>query len=227
MNNSTLALIYVTCVISALPCGFAFAGFNQAGLILEKQLNLSPTQMALITSAGVVGPAFGSLSAARFMVLGRKWVALFASALVALSTVPMMFPYVFTFVIGRFLLGFGTGLAICACSTWMAETVPTNQIGIVGTSVNFGCNLGLLMSQLVQGFSLPSIDSEEALTTDSYRVGFLAPAFIALTSFLLWQFYIREESLHYLIDTKQIERAEALHSRFFPSAPADTIKTLA
>ena len=200
MDNTTLAMIFVTCVISALPTGFAFAGFNQAGLILEKQLNLSPIQMTIITSGGVVGVALGSLLAARFLVFGRKWAAIFASFLVVLSVVPMMFPYALTYLTGRFMLGFGGGLAIVACSSWMAETVPVSQMGIVGTSCNFGCNAGLLLSQLVQGFSLPALDSEEALTTDSYRTGFLAPAFIAIASLLLWQFYMREESLHFLID---------------------------
>jgi MFS family permease len=124
------------------------------------------------------------------------------------------------------MLGFGGGLAIVASSTWMAETVPVSQMGFVGTSCNLGCNAGLLISQLVQGFSLPEIDSEEAQTTDSYKVGFATPAVIAIVSMLFWQLYMQEDSLHHLIDQKQIERAKALHSRFFPTAAVDSFEAL-
>lgn len=56
---------------------------------------------------------------------------------------------------GRFLLGFGGGLAIVSSSVFMAETVPAWKLGTIGTAVNTGIIVALLITALIQGFSLP------------------------------------------------------------------------
>lgn len=52
-------------------------------------------------------------------------------------------------MIGRFVLGFGAGLAIVSCSTFMAETVPPSRLGFIGSSVNTGIIFALLVTTII------------------------------------------------------------------------------
>jgi MFS family permease len=60
-----------------------------------------------------------------------------------------MFLTVGTLIIGRFLLGLGSGMFTVIASVYMAETVPSSVLGIYGTAVNFGIVFGLLVTSVL------------------------------------------------------------------------------
>lgn len=71
-----------------------------------------------------------------------------------------MFLSIPSLCIGRFMLGFGSGVCIVATSVFVAEMVPADKVSIYGTSVNLGIVIGLLVTNVIQGESLPPITDE-------------------------------------------------------------------
>ena len=57
--------------------------------------------------------------------------------------------------IGRFMLGFGSGVCIVATSVYVAEICPADTQQVYGTSVNLGVVVGLLATNIIQGETLP------------------------------------------------------------------------
>jgi MFS family permease len=93
----------------------------------------------------------GSLLADKIIPIGRLKAAIIANTLVAISVIPMMWLHFFSLIIGRLLLGFGSGLFIVIGSVYMAETVPAHKLSFYGTSVNLGIVVGLLITNIIQG----------------------------------------------------------------------------
>ena len=97
----------------------------------------------------------GSLLSEYILVIGRLKSALLANLIIIVATLPQMWLTVFSLIIGRFLLGFGGGMLINTISIYMAETIPANKLSFYGTAVNFGIVVGLLITSLIQGMTLP------------------------------------------------------------------------
>ena len=129
--------------------GFVLGGYNTTGIIIEKQQNWSRNITILITAFGVLGLAIGSLTGSVFLRLGRIKALLIANILVIVSIVPYMWLSEAGLTIGRFILGIGSGLMIPSLSVFIAETIPKQYRSTVGTSVNFGILVGLLVSNLI------------------------------------------------------------------------------
>ncbi len=91
----------------------------------------------------------GSLTADRFIVYGRYRAAFIANMIIIVSTLPQMWLSVLPLCIGRFMLGFGSGLFTVIAGIYMAETVPADKLSLYGTSINTGIVVGLLVTNLV------------------------------------------------------------------------------
>lgn len=160
----------------------------------------------IITSSSILGLMLGSLLCDGFLGrLGRIKTAYFANFLVILSVVPQMWLHVASLIIGRFMLGFGGGLCIVSSSVFMAETVPSWKLGTIGTAVNSGIIFALLVTALIQGFTLPdtTMMSDLWFTTTNWRYGFLAPGILAFINVLMWKILVSFDSLFYLIDNNR------------------------
>jgi MFS family permease len=129
--------------------GFALAGYNASGILLEEKKPWEHIFTVIITAAGILGLLIGALVTSRIIEIGRWRAALLANSLVILSCVPMMFLNVYTHILGRLLLGFAGGMNIVVCAIFMAETVPADKIGATATSINFGIVTGLLLTTLI------------------------------------------------------------------------------
>lgn len=118
--------------------------------------------------------------------------------------------------IGRFILGFGGGLCIVSCSVWMSETVPALKLGTIGTAVNTGIVTGLLVTSLIQGFTLPAATDTAAVdTTTSWRIGFLSPGIFAILNIGMWLTLINKDSLFFLIDNGNEEQGLQQFKRIY------------
>lgn len=199
-----MVAIYVTSTIANLSVGFALAGYNAVGLITAAQKPWQPIYTVLVTSSGILGLALGSvLTDSLLKVFGSRFrLAIAANLLIMLSSVPMMWLFVGTHALGRLMLGFGGGMFTVICSVFMAETVPANKLSVYGTSINFGIVTGMLLTTLIQGLTLPEVDSDAALSTLNWRYGFLAPAIFGAIDLLMWVLFIRSDALLHLVETK-------------------------
>lgn len=91
----------------------------------------------------------GSLIADKIITIGRFKSAILANFLIIISIIPMMWINEIGIIIGRLILGFGSGVLIVISSVYMAETVPSSKLSLYGTSVNFGIVVGLLIANLI------------------------------------------------------------------------------
>jgi MFS family permease len=200
-------LIYFVCFITSWSCGFVLAGYNTAGVIVEKSRGLHKLDTTLITTSGVLGLTLGSLFADKFLQFGRTKTIYLANLLIIVSVPSQMWLSVAGFMIGRFLLGFGSGLCLVSCSVFCAETVPADKLGFIGTAVNTGIIFALLVSDFIQGSTLPKTtdDAGIAACETCWRPGFYWPGIIAGISIISWLILIRFDSLYYCIDKYQEE----------------------
>ena len=67
----------------------------------------------------------GSLIADKIITIGRFKSAIVANILIIISIIPMMWVNEIGIIIGRLILGFGSGVLIVVSSVYMAETVPS------------------------------------------------------------------------------------------------------
>jgi MFS family permease len=109
----------------------------------------------VITASGIVGMMLGSLLCEKILHIGRLKAALVANLLVIISTVPQMVLTVWSLALGRFMLGFAGGAFNVITSVYMCETIPASEVSKYGVSTNLGIVIGLLLTSLIQGFTLP------------------------------------------------------------------------
>ncbi|KIJ29886.1 hypothetical protein M422DRAFT_36797 [Sphaerobolus stellatus SS14] len=118
---------------------------------LPSCIPMNDLQFSIVTSAFTIGGLLGSIGADRSMEsLGRKssirlctLLILLGSALMTVSaSVPPM-------VVGRLLIGIGSGLGLCVVPPYLSEISPDNIKGSVGVLNQLGIVLGILFTQIV------------------------------------------------------------------------------
>lgn len=149
VNTQYMIAIFITTMFAVFSIGFTLGGYNAAGIVAEIKMSWSHSYTILITSSGVLGMMIGSLTADRFIVYGRYRAAFIANMIIIVSTLPQMWLSVLPLCIGRFMLGFGSGLFTVIAGIYMAETVPADKLSLYGTSINTGIVVGLLVTNLV------------------------------------------------------------------------------
>ena len=192
INIAFVVMVYLTSMISSFGVGFTLAAYNVSGALLENQNGWTSTDTVLITSVGVLGMMLGALSTDWILPIGRLNSAHIANALVIASTVPMMFDTVWTFIIGRFLQGFGAGMFTVITGVYQNETAP--QVDFLGTSINFGIVIGILLINTVQTLVLPDPTAEIVPFTNAWRWCFIVPGACAVIGEIMWLFIIKRDT---------------------------------
>lgn len=208
LNNSFLFGVFAVSAVTNLNCGFALASFNASGILLQKQQNWTELQITIITSLGIFGLMLGALFTDKILTIGRLKTMHLANLIMIVSVVPQMFLTIPSLCIGRFLLGFGSGVCIVATSVFVAEMVPADKVSIYGTSVNLGIVIGLLITNVIQGESLPPITDELAvMTTQWWRLGFGFPVVNSLLSFIFCISIAKKDTIYFLMDEGDLNGA--------------------
>jgi len=65
-----------------------------------------------------------------------------------LGCLPQLALNFFLQLLGKFIVGFGTGLGLIVITIYIAETLPGNLIGKCLTSINIGISVGYVVSSL-------------------------------------------------------------------------------
>jgi len=133
--------------------------------MLQIQQSWSTIQVTIVTSCGIIGLMLGALFADKIIPIGRIRAMHLANLIMIISVVPQMWLTIASLSIGRFLLGFGSGVCIVATSVFVAEMAPADTLSVYGTSVNLGIVIGLLVTNVIQGESLPPLTDMEAVMT--------------------------------------------------------------
>ncbi|KAG8726769.1 hypothetical protein FRC11_014516 [Ceratobasidium sp. 423] len=152
-------------VVCAFQYGYHIAALNQISDVLSCKVSNGPkptadgwlsvcvpmtdAQFGVVTAAFTIGGFAGSLGADRFLNKGRKHAISWHASLLIVGTLLMGLANSITvLVLGRLVIGFACGIAICAVPLYLAEVSPPaiqgrigvlNQLGIVfgifGTSI--------------------------------------------------------------------------------------------
>lgn len=208
LNNSFLFGVFAVSAVTNFNCGFALASFNASGILLQQQQKWTDLQVTITTSCGIFGLMVGALFADKILRIGRIRSIHLANIIMILSVVPQMFLSIPSLCIGRFMLGFGSGVCIVATSVFVAEMVPADKVSIYGTSVNLGIVIGLLVTNVIQGESLPPITDELAvMTTQWWRLGFGFPVVNSLLSFVCCLVIAKKDTVYFLMDEGDLNGA--------------------
>lgn len=177
-----------------------YFGFGNSGPILG-------TINALMQIGTFCGAPFLALSD----VIGRRGINFLGNAIVIVAAlVQGLAPNLPCFMIGRFLLGFGTSL--CSAPQYMAEIAPVHLrgrlVGVFGACFQIG---SIVMIGAMMGFSTWN-DSNWQWRCPLILQG-LAPAFVCCTMYL-----IVPESPRYLVMKNKPEQARRVIAKYMTTS---------
>jgi MFS family permease len=113
-----------------------------------------------------------------------------------------MFITVGTLILGRFLMGLGSGIITVIASVYMGETIPSRLLGIYGIAVNFGIVNGLLITSVLQGTLLPSSNEVTESVITALRFNFATPGILAALNIGMFLFTLEKDSLFFLMESR-------------------------
>lgn len=142
---------------------------------LEQCIPLDNTQIGIVTSIFSIGGLFGSyMASALSSKYGRKKTALYTSLLNVIgSWILFVSNNYSSLVIGRIILGFGSGIILVNNPLFISEISPVQLKGLMGSMSQVSINVGIFLTQfaafflsnpykwrwiLFIGFLLPVID---------------------------------------------------------------------
>ncbi|KAF3335954.1 D-xylose-proton symporter-like 2 [Carex littledalei] len=143
--------------LGGLLYGYDIGATSGATISLQSQslsgtrwYNLSSLQIGLVVSGSLYGALIGSALA--FTVadfLGRRRELILSSLLYLTGALLTAFaPYFTVLVVGRFIYGFGIGLAMHAAPMYIAETAPSQIRGTLISLKEFFIVLGMLLGYI-------------------------------------------------------------------------------
>lgn len=154
-------------------------------------------------SSGILGTAVGAILGGKIIKIGRRYTFMIATAIAFLGTCVSLLDSLAFLMIGRLIYGFGCGiLSICA-PRFLEETVPEKLLTFYQPVFMTSAAIGVLLS-LVLGAALPPDDNPALLKVDGFwRLIIGAPLPLQILSMLSMAFYVKYDSVKYLINTGQ------------------------
>jgi MFS family permease len=163
----------------------------------------------------IAGLMMGCLLAGKFLPVGRRRALNLGNLINIVGSGICLYQSFVSIMIGKFLVGFAGGLIIVSSSIYNKETLPASTLSYMGTSVNFGIVLGLLVSTIVQNLALPQKDDADYYTTNAWIYPFIAPIVVSAVSMLSWLTAFRDESVEFSMEKKDDEAAKRLLCRVY------------
>jgi SP family arabinose:H+ symporter-like MFS transporter len=153
-KKSFVYLISLVACVGGFLFGYDINIISGAVIFMEKEFNLTTTQLALVMSTAQIGCVLGALMGGKLCdMFGRKKTLIVAAALFGLTTIFTALAGDLTmFNIFRFIGGLGIGLASIVSPMYIAEIAPSKIRGRLVTMNQFAICIGLLSSNIVAYF---------------------------------------------------------------------------
>lgn len=144
-----ITLVGAVSVTSGLAFGYDQGVIGGALTFMQADFGFGSVVEGLITSWVTLGALFGALagglSADKY---SRKRTLIFAAYLFVVGAlVQALAPGVAILIIGRFIIGFGIGMASVATPMFVAESAPTAQRGRFVSGYQLAITIGILAAQ--------------------------------------------------------------------------------
>ncbi|KAF8303086.1 general substrate transporter [Clavulina sp. PMI_390] len=158
------AAITIWALISPFQYGYHTAGLNQIQDVLTCQkpvanalplpsdcVEMSKTVFGIVTASFTLGGFLGSSFASYFLERwGRRGSLIINSMVVALGSAFFSASSTINgLMFGRFLIGIGCGLGLCALPLYLAETAPARLKDKVGVLNQLSITIGILATQAI------------------------------------------------------------------------------
>ncbi|MBO9570804.1 MAG: sugar porter family MFS transporter [Chitinophagaceae bacterium] len=153
-KKSFVYLISLVACVGGFLFGYDINIISGAVIFMEKEFNLTTTQLAMVMSTAQIGCVIGALVGGKLCdMFGRKKTLIVAAALFGLTTIfTALANDLTTFNIFRFVGGLGIGLASIVSPMYIAEIAPSKIRGRLVTMNQFAICIGLLSSNIVAYF---------------------------------------------------------------------------
>ncbi|WP_370453170.1 sugar porter family MFS transporter [Oceanobacillus sp. CFH 90083] len=223
MSKSKNPKLFLGLVISLATLGGLLFGYD-TGVIngalpfmsAENQLNLNAVTEGIVTSALLIGAAFGAISGGRISdAIGRrKSIIILAIVFLVATAGVSLAPNIITMVIFRFALGCAVGGASVIVPTYLAEMAPAESRGRVVTWNELMIVSGQLMA-FVMNAILGNISENEAIWRYMLAIAGI-PAI-----FLLIGMLFAPESPRWLLDKNRNKEASTILEKIRSKQEAD------
>ncbi|KAF9052782.1 general substrate transporter [Panaeolus papilionaceus] len=163
--------------LNAFQYGYHISCLNQIQRNLVTELRISDWSFSVLTSIFTIGGLVGSLLADFVMnSRGRKGTHRFCTYFLGSGALIMAvgpsLPYL---LVGRFLTGVGSGLAMCVTPIYLADIAPPAMRHSLGIFTQLATVFGIMFTQLAGlNFAYPSV----------WRLVFVLSAILSLVQFL-------------------------------------------
>jgi len=173
--------------------------------------------IAIVTSLNPLGSLIGSLLAGYLSnFIGHRQNIIIADLIVIFATIMTVIPSTYSFSVGRFLSGIGSGCFCMLCPLYLNEISPAEISGRIGSLMMI---LSCLGSTLAFGFALilPTENYEFDPVNNFWVVMFSIQGVVALVQVLCFSSFFKKESPFWLLSKGLIE--ESLDSLKFSYKP--------
>lgn len=173
--------------------------------------------IAIVTSLNPLGSLIGSLLAGYLSkFIGHRQNIIIADLIVIFATIMTVIPSTYSFSVGRFLSGIGSGCFCMLCPLYLNELSPAEISGRIGSLMMI---LSCIGSTLAFGLALilPTENYELDPINNFWIVMFSIQGIMALVQVLFFSSFFKKESPFWLLSKGLIE--ESLDSLKFTYKP--------
>lgn len=142
------------CCLASIQYGYHMAELNAPAKFIRLTLNLSQSQIGLITAIFSIGGLVSSTFASKISTkkgLKTSFVCTSICYIIG-SFIESNAQSYYTMLFGRFTSGMGAGLAIVYVPIYVNDVAPVDLRGILGSMTQISVNLGILLTQVLAIF---------------------------------------------------------------------------
>jgi sugar porter (SP) family MFS transporter len=146
-----LTMVGVVTMLAGLLFGYDQGVISGALPLITKDFGLTSFVSEIVTSWVTVGALFGALAAGLLAdKAGRKKTGMIAGALfMSGAAIEAFAPGTAVLVVGRFVIGFGVGIASVAAPLYAAELAPRKTRGRFVSTYQLAITMGIFVADLV------------------------------------------------------------------------------
>lgn len=176
-----LSVVAAVTMLAGLLFGYDQGVISGALSFVKAEFDLSNTLVEVVTSWVTLGALFGALVAGALADrYGRKAALVLAGGLfVAGALAQSLAPGIAILVVGRFVIGFGVGVASVAAPLYASELAPAETRGRYVSSYQLAITVGILVAYIVDA-ALSSSGDWRLMLGIAVVPGLLLVAFVAV-----------------------------------------------